>query len=167
MIGDSERFTEIYRRHFDEIRRFIARRIVGGDPADLAQEVFVRALCSEGGEIRQPRSFLYQIASNLTLDHLRQGRRRGPHLPFEESGASDAPDPMDPEAIVSAQQRLAVLQRAIEELPPRCREAFTLYKFGHRSHAEIAAELCISVNMVEKHVIKALAHCRRRLSESE
>jgi DNA-directed RNA polymerase specialized sigma24 family protein len=42
---------------------------------------------------------------------------------------------------------------------------FLLHKFEQRSHAEIAAGLGTSKNMVEKHVIKAMAHCRKRMDE--
>jgi DNA-directed RNA polymerase specialized sigma24 family protein len=40
---------------------------------------------------------------------------------------------------------------------------FLLHKFEGLSHADIATRLGISKNMVEKHIIKALAHCRDRL----
>jgi RNA polymerase sigma-70 factor (ECF subfamily) len=40
-----------------------------------------------------------------------------------------------------------------------------LHKFTGLTHSEIAARLGISKNMVEKHVIKAMTHCRKRLDE--
>lgn len=53
--------------------------------------------------------------------------------------------------------------QVVEELPPRCRDVFILYKIHGMSYKEIATELGISQSGVEKHVTKGLSHCRRKL----
>lgn len=161
-------FTRVYRQYYEEIRRFIAFRLPGSDSADLAQEVFVRLLSVEDSRaIQQPRSFLYRIASNLVLDQLRLGRNRAFHVTIDEVVEYLVADIANPEIIACAQEEVAILQKAIYQLPPRCRTVFLLHRFGQRSHGQIAEELGISVNMVEKHVMKAIAHCRRRLLDAE
>jgi len=162
------RFTRIYRHFYEEIRRFIAFRLPGSDSADLAQEVFVRLLSIDDTvAIQQPRSFLYRVASNLILDQLRLGRNRAFHVTIDEVVEHLVADVADPEIIACAQEQVAILQTAIDQLPPRCRTVFLLHRFGQRSHGQIAEELGISLNMVEKHVMKAIAHCRSRLLEAE
>jgi len=155
----------LYQEYGDALRRFIAKKLSSGDADDVMHDTFMRVLCLEDGyELRRPRPFLFQIASNLVLDHLR-ARRAHVYENCEESDAvQQATDNVTPEHTVYAQERLAVLQHAIAELPPRCREVFLMHKFEHQTHAAIAAKLEISVNMVEKHVIRALAHCRERLA---
>jgi RNA polymerase sigma factor (sigma-70 family) len=68
-----------------------------------------------------------------------------------------------PERIALARERLALLAAAMDELPPRCREVFVLRQVEQLDQAEIARRLCISRNMVEKHLRKALLHCRARV----
>lgn len=170
MADKKNSVSELYKKHYEELRRFVAGRLSGGEAADVVQDVFVRTLCLESGyEIRQPRAFLFQVASNIVLDRLRMQQHR--HETYGTAGADighDEPaDEISPEATLAAQQRLGILREAIDELPPRCREVFLLHKFHHHSHVEIAKKCGISVNMVEKHVIKALAHCRKRLAGLE
>jgi len=71
----------------------------------------------------------------------------------------------DPERIVAGKEEIEYLSQAIAELPPKCRHVFLLHKVRGKSHREIAAHLGISQNMVEKHIIKGMAHCRQRLDE--
>ncbi len=53
------------------------------------------------------------------------------------------------------------MARAIEALPKRCQQVFVLSRLHGHPNGEIAARLGISRNMVEKHIIKALLHCRQ------
>ena len=48
-------------------------------------------------------------------------------------------------------------------MPPRRRDVFVLYRFAGLTQAEIAGRLGISTSMVERHLMKAMAECRRRL----
>jgi RNA polymerase sigma-70 factor (ECF subfamily) len=110
-------------------------------------------------------SFSVSVVNNLILDHHKAGHTNGYKI-FERSDSAQQPvDNLTPEVSVYAQQRLTLLQQAIAELPPRCKQVFLLHKFEHHSHAAIAEMLGISVNMVEKHVMRALAHCRQRLAD--
>lgn len=67
------------------------------------------------------------------------------------------------DAALERRERLRLLAHAIAELPPRRREVFLLHKIDGLSHSQVAERLGISRSKVEKHVMKALAHCRDRL----
>ncbi len=54
-------------------------------------------------------------------------------------------------------------QEVVDELPEKCRQVFILRKFRDYDQQQIADELSISRRMVEKHLQKALSHCRTRL----
>ncbi|MEX2453900.1 MAG: sigma-70 family RNA polymerase sigma factor [Rhodospirillaceae bacterium] len=88
------------------------------------------------------------------------GRRGSGGRPPEETIACPQ---ADAEAVAAGRERLAILSHAVDELPPRCREVFLLSRLDGLSNGEIAQRLGISRNMVEKHIIKAMVHCRRRL----
>jgi RNA polymerase sigma-70 factor (ECF subfamily) len=61
-------------------------------------------------------------------------------------------------------QRLEMLQRALAELPPLCRDSFLLRKIEGLSHPQIAERLGISKALVEKHIVNAMKHCRLRIA---
>ena len=53
------------------------------------------------------------------------------------------------------------MAKAIEQLPNRCQQVFILSRLHGLANGEIAELLGISRNMVEKHIIRALLHCRK------
>ncbi|MFG1477309.1 sigma-70 family RNA polymerase sigma factor [Xanthobacter sp. V4C-4] len=156
-----------FARHYDELLRHVVRRI--GNPTlarDVVQDTFLRIHASApAGEVASPTAYLFRVADNLAIDHLRQEAARARFAaPEAEHDTAAAPEP-SPEQALDYKQRLDALDAAIAELPPKCRDVFLLHKFDGLSHGEIAARLGISRSMVEKHMMKALAHCRDRLAD--
>ena len=62
---------------------------------------------------------------------------------------------------IEQQQRLHLLASALEDLPPKRKQAFVLHKFDGLSQAAVAERMGISLSMVEKHIASAMLHCRR------
>jgi len=56
-----------------------------------------------------------------------------------------------------------MLAKAIQSLPDRCRQVFTLRKVYGCSQKEIALRLNISENTVEQHLTKAARRCAQAL----
>ena len=141
--------------------RFLRRRLRGtAEPADVAQEAYIRMLQYEGSRhLRSPYSMLLRIALNVAQDMNRSNRVRRvlQHRHLDEMEiASGAPTP---EKALSIAEDLDRALAAIERLPPRCRQVFLLHRRQHLSYSEIAVECGISVKMVEKHISSALAFC--------
>lgn len=153
-------------RYYQELTAFLSRTL--GDrqtAADLTQEAFLRLLDRKSeAHVEQPRAFLFKTAVNLSIDLRRRTRiRRNEELEtLDREGCLDERCPQR-EAI--HQQQLQLLRRALEQLPENCREAFLLRKVEGCSHAEIAERLGISRDMVEKHIVNAMKHCRQRLQQ--
>lgn len=153
---------------YEDLKAYLARKY--GCPVlaeEVVQETWLRVRrLAQPSAVDQPRAYLFKMAANLAVDHLRSEKSRRRHI-SAESVPEDIPNGMpSPDTVIDDQQRLAILCKAVEELPPRCREVFMLHKFEDLSHAEIAARLGISRNMVEKHIIRGLAHCRDRLRQA-
>lgn len=157
--------ASLFQQYYGELLRFLTVKLgCREQAADVVQDTFVRVRgVRDLAAIMQPRAFLYKTALNLTLDVFRRQRLRAERqAPLD--GAEDLPSavPRQDDA-VEAKERVRLLQAAIADLPPKCRQVFLLHKFLDVPQAEIAARLGISINMVEKHVMKAMAHCRRRV----
>lgn len=151
---------------YDDLREHLGRRFGSTLLADEAmQETWLKLrVAGKAKTVAKPRAYLYRIATNLALDHLRAERARGLRFGEPPEDEPTAPAGLGPDALLDARQRLDLVREAVAELPPRCRQVFELHKFDGLPHLEIAERLGISRNMVEKHVIRGLSHCRRRLS---
>jgi RNA polymerase sigma-70 factor (ECF subfamily) len=155
----------VFQRYYDELLGFLTARLgCREQAADVVQDTYVRLLSmEERGAIAQPRAFLYKTALNLTVDLFRKQRLRAEHTVDLERAYEVPSGAPDPEAVLEGKQRLQLLREAIAELPPKCRRVFIMHKFMHVPHAELAERLGISRNMVERHVMKALAYCHDRI----
>lgn len=112
------------------------------------------------------RAFCLTVARNVALDWLRHRQI----VPIDLVADMEALDVLDEgaqiEEIVNAHQELALLASAVEQLPARCRQVFTLRKVYGFSQKEIAERLQISENTVEQHLTKAARRCAQVLFES-
>lgn len=159
---------DLYLRHHAALHRFLARMLRCEETAaDVAQEAYLRLLrftpgCARGAS----RAYLFQVAANAARDRMARERTRDRVVdggPPPEAVCSADPDA---ESTAAARERLGIIAKAVEELPPRCREVFLMSRLDGLRHGEIAERLGISRNMVEKHIMKAMLHCRRRLDSS-
>lgn len=156
---------ELYLEHHRALHRFLTRMLRCEEAAaEVAQDVYVRLLrLAPQRPVENPRGYLFRVAANAAYDRMARDRRR--ERVMDDQGLPDTlrcPLP-DAEAITVARERLNMLAEAVNELPPRCREVFLMSRLDGLSHAEIAGRLAISRNMVEKHIIKAMLYCRRRI----
>lgn len=156
----------LHRSEGIRLRRLLLRLLGSPDAAaDAHQETYLRMLGAlSRSQVEHPSAFLFQVARNVALRM--RNRQRFEGTVFQAMTDLDLAEIADgyavPERQVIARQELRRLAASIDELPPRCREVFLLTRFGALSNGEAAARLGISRNMVEKHLIKALLHCRRR-----
>ena len=154
MTDDVER---VYADHRDGVFRYL-RRIVGGTEAaqDLTQEVFLRVSRSgvpdTDGVGR--RAWVFRIARNLALNHLRDGSRR----PLTVSLVQTA---------VPATQELSIaLRDAIAALPDEDRDVFELRESAGLSYEDIATACDIPVALVRSRLHRARQALRAELGAS-
>jgi len=146
----------------------IAYRMVGevGDAEDIVQETFLRAhrLLADGGEIREPKAFLTEVATRLAIDHLRSARVRreryvGPWLP-EPIVADDAPSPEEQaEDLESLSTAFLVV---LETLSPVERAVFLLHDVFGFDFEAIAAVVGKSPANTRQIGVRARKHAEAR-----
>jgi RNA polymerase sigma factor (sigma-70 family) len=160
--GDERALNELIRKYQEPLFRFICRYTGDEETArDLLQETFVRLYF--GIRRFEPRAkfvtWLYSIAMNLCRDYGRSKQRRQSY--FTESldagevhrkvPAADRSPAVD----VESRERLANLQKAIEELPHDLRATLLLFAVEGRSQQECAELLGVSAKAVEIRVYRA------------
>ena len=149
--------------HEPAIRAWLRKRPVAGlEIDDIIQETYARlsTLASVEG-IHHPRSYIFRTAHSVLVTFIRKSRVISirAFAQFEEDSLVD--DEPGPEAIAIDRDELSRLGRAIAELSPRIREVFVLRRVEGLSQREVAKQLGLSENTVEKHMGSGL----RRLAE--
>ena len=164
--GDLAAFEQIYRAHSGRLYS-VAYRMVGNvaDAEDLLQDIFLaahRKLDSFRGDSALG-TWLYRLATNLCLDHLRSRGTRSSALtdPLdEEIGLADVRSGGLAERTVTRMD----LERALARLPEGCRAAFVLHDIEGLEHREVADALGIAEGTSKSQVHKARLRLRSLLS---
>ena len=153
-----------------QLHQFLSRRVQCPETAaDLTQEVYLRLpqmQASVAGEAGV-RAWLFRVASNLSIDHLRCQRRHAGLLNRFCGNETEIDQAPSPYRAVMDRDRLKRVQNALKELPGQCAEVIYLSRVEGYSHAEIARQLGISKSLVEKQVSRALNHCRQVVEEED
>lgn len=162
--GDARAFDELVRRYQRPIYRLALRYVkTEADAKDVTQRTFVKALAALG-RFRADASFrtwLYRIAINASINHLRDRRRDQRRREAEPDAAADGPVDLD------RGRRSAALRAAVTGLPPRQRMVLELRVFDDLTFREVA-ELCgISENAAKVSFHHAVAKLREKLSGGE
>jgi RNA polymerase sigma-70 factor (ECF subfamily) len=136
--GDRAAFDELVRKYEAPIRALAKRYVkVEEDAKDVAQRIFVRAFerFSTFKAQSQFRTWLYRIAVNLALDHVRGGHEHDT-LPIEDDVAFTSS--LGTAKLVAAEVWKKVSAR-LADLPPRQRLVVELRVFHDLSFEEVAA----------------------------
>ena len=165
--GDLAAFETIYRAHSGRLYS-VACRMIGNptEAEDLLQEVFLaahRKLDTFRGESALG-TWLYRLATNLCLDHLRSRAAKSSQL--TDSLDDDARWP-DAGSRALAERTVAKmdLERALAQLPDGCRAAFLLHDVEGLEHREVAGILGIAEGTSKSQVHKARLRLRAILGQ--
>lgn len=173
--GDADAFEQLVLAYQTPIYN-LCLRMTGNpeDAADLSQETFLKvwkSLASFHFEAAFS-TWLYRLASNTCLDHIRSVKRR-PQLSLTaedadgEEKAIDLPDPSPlPEEAAITKDENERLARAIQSLDEQHRQILTLRAINDLSYAEIADILGIKEGTVKSRLARSRNALRKILTES-
>lgn len=164
--GDSTAVGYLYEHYVDRIYRYVLLKI--GDPheaEDLTGQVFVRMIEAIGSFQWQGVSFqswLYRIAHNLVVDHLRQRTRR-PQVALEPLEGTLLADGDDPYTWAEAADFRDHLRVALGRLTDLQAQVIALKFGGGLSNAEVGRVLGRSEGAVKALQHSALANMNKWL----
>jgi RNA polymerase sigma-70 factor, ECF subfamily len=132
-----------YEQHSDAIRTFLHRRLRDQESAeDICQETFVKAMNAESAlrDRDKVRSYLFRIANNLMINHIR--RRDVVKTENQFSETTDLQTAVDesqigPDAATEWSELSQRLRELMAGLPPDLHQAFELGVMQRRPYAEI------------------------------
>lgn len=154
--------TALHRGYQRSLQRYFGRfGLSAPDRDDLVQELFVKLFRSFRNDVlRNPEALVFTMARNLLRDHARRGRSRR-WIETETVDtihvASLAPTP---DEMLELRERVTGAADALDRLKPTARAAFLMHRLDGVSYAMVAGSLGVSVSMVEKHIMSALATIR-------
>jgi RNA polymerase sigma factor (sigma-70 family) len=153
----------LFREHNAALLRFIAAKVGSQQEAhEIAQEAYVHLLqLDHPAAVSFLRAFLFKTAGNLAIDRLRQRSRRA-HV--AAAGEVDfAVFELTPERQLAGEQAVAIFGAAVNQLPPKCRQAFLLHRIYEMEIEEIAKHMGVGACMVRRYIVRALDYVRQRL----
>ncbi len=85
---------------------------------------------------------------------------------WDDLAAHTMPDELQtPDERLISREEMTRINKAINDLPPRCKQVFVLAKIEKLPYKEIATMLDISVKTINIHVAKALEHIATALEK--
>lgn len=141
--GDSSCLAALFERHHKGVYRYCLQMTRNRTQSeDLVQDVFIRVL-RKAGAYRGDGSFkawLYNIARNLTLDHLRRANLAG--ATFDDSlEYAEAIDTRSAEQVASGRELVGQVEAALGRLPAAAREVIWLGRFEFDSYEDLGLAL--------------------------
>lgn len=159
--GRRVNIEQIFRANYRKLCLYATHIVQDIDVAeDIVMDQFLKlAEKTDAGEaILSPKSYLYQMVRNASLDHLNK------NIPIDTTDElTDLPDEED----ISEErlERESKLWAQVDALPPACRKILLMSKCKDMKYREIADALGISVKTVETQIGKAYAILRGKAKE--
>jgi RNA polymerase sigma factor (sigma-70 family) len=171
-LDHATRVEALFREEHQKLVHYlVARTGSWAEARDVAAQAFTQVLGMKDPEaVNSLKAYLYTVAQNIAINRQKAAaiRKRIDGIArYEFPSTAPSPEPQ-----VFAEQRLLVLQRAVEGLRPLLREALTLQFFDHLPVDEIVvrfAQRGVEVNKrtVERWLHDAVAECRRKIRAAE
>jgi len=167
-LSDQLAFKTLFDFFEEAIFRFLLFKTKDATVAeDLLQEVFlklwkVRATLDERRSIK---NFLYTIADNISLNHIRHLKVVAAYQNHNQPSSKLFSVVENPHYILEEKEWRLKLMNAIEALPEKTRVIFLMSPLEDMTYNEIAERLSLSVKTVEGHMMKALKSLRESVSK--
>ncbi|MEW6456042.1 MAG: sigma-70 family RNA polymerase sigma factor [Acidobacteriota bacterium] len=171
--GERENFEILINKYKGPIVNFVYRMVMNMENAlDISQEIFIKVFNSL--HVYNPSyefsTWLYKIATNLTIDHLRKSKVKPVSLDRdvfdEEKIGFDIPDDsMAPHKIWNEERIKESIIEAIDLLPQGLKELIVLRHISELPYSEIAEIKGLPLGTVKNRIFRAREMIRNYLEK--
>lgn len=169
--GDEKAFEALFAAYFQKLCRFATEYVLDKEIArELVQDSFARLW--ETKDKLQPESnipaLLYAITRNNSLNYLKRIVSHKRYFEYQLNKSNELQLNLIALSDFAIENFIAdelqeQIEKAIQELPEKCRSVFEASRNEGLSYMEIAREFNISERTVENHIAAALKKLRERL----
>jgi RNA polymerase sigma-70 factor (ECF subfamily) len=170
--GDKEAFEMIVQRYKQPLLNYIGRMVGERELAlDFTQDVFIKTYASLHTYRPQHKfsTWLFKIASNLTIDYWRKKKIDAFSLDQTRDVDDDRPSIQIPAKELSVIEKFELrevrerVERAMQKIPPSLRELFVWRHINEFSYEEIAEIKGLPVGTIKNKVFQAKELIRKNL----
>lgn len=161
--GEASAFEKLFNLYAKSMFNFAVFYVKHPQPAeDIVQEVFVNIWKNRSklNPSLSIKSYLYKSVKNLSLKYLQHEKVI---LLSEERISTSVQPAQKPDEVYNETEFAAEVQKAVAELPERCRMIFLMHRDNGLTYSEIADILEISINTVKTQMSRAFTSLRQRL----
>lgn len=157
----SQWFQQHVQPHEPMLRAWLRSRFASeGDIDDVVQEAYVRLFRARAqGGVSSPKAFLFAVARNLAMDRVRHRQVSHAESLAENEALAVLEEGEGIPETIARNQELEMLTKAIQLLPDRCRQIFTLRKVYGLAQPEIARRLGLSENTISAQLTIGVRKC--------
>jgi RNA polymerase sigma-70 factor (family 1) len=157
-VSDQWAYKELFTSLYGYLFHFARTLLKSKEPAEeVVSDVFIKVWENRGDldRIKNLKVYLYISTRNCAYNYLEKQRRTVTHPTAEFP--EDLPSIyFDPEQLLITADMLAMIQQAINQLPPKCKMIFKLAKEDGLKYREVAEVLNLSIKTVENQLAIAL-----------
>lgn len=158
LFNDQQAFQQLFKHYYTGLFQFAASIVKVKEVAEeIVEDVFVKLWKRRTTlpDINNLKIYLYVSVKNLCLNYInRQGKQ--PTMDMDQLDVVCSEIVPNPEDLMVASELLQMVNKAIRELPPKCRIVYKLVKEDGLQYKEVAEILNISPRTVENHIALAI-----------
>ena len=168
LAGDQAAWEQIVRQHWRKVFN-IAYKFTGkhDEAEDLTQDVFVKIFKSLDTFDRRAnfQTWLVSVSRNLCIDHYRSVRKERETIDRDVDAGELSPvaATISPMAALEHRDRVALLKKALNQLPPALRSAVLLRDIQELSYQEIADQLHLPEGTVKSRINRGRTELARQI----
>jgi RNA polymerase sigma-70 factor (ECF subfamily) len=173
--GEKEAFEMIVQRYKQPLLNYIGRMVGERELAlDFTQDVFIKTYASLHTYRPQHKfsTWLFKIASNLTIDYWRKKKIDAYSLDQTRADEDDRPSIQIPSKDISVVEKFELseirerIEKAMQKIPPSLRELFVWRHINEFSYEEIAEIKELPVGTIKNKVFQAKELIRKKMEET-